>query len=230
MYEDIIAAITKAKGRKSLYHFTRTGNLPAMAHDDALLSSYRIHPQAAGIRRVNPVTTRWGGLDRTVNANLRIPASMIDESSTLDEFRNYLDRHVFFWPTLNDCRKMLETYTRREPEESFAVLEFDAASLLAEHAADVKLSKYDSGSSPRFPARCSYKKSPDMFVPMSLFGMPTKSSVPTRASDIREVLVEGQVKHLARHLKSVYVSPVEAVPPAWAGIARPLGNFPGSPE
>jgi hypothetical protein len=164
-----ITAIIKAKRRKSLYHFTRVRNLPVIAHFDALLSSYKINPHFAGERRSEAKEVGYYEYSITINAHLRIPDSMIDTAITQEQFRACLDRHVFFWPTLKDCQKMMDTYTRREPDEGFAILEFDAYSLLLGHYSSVKLSKYDSGSSPRFPTRCFYKKSPDMFLPLIVF-------------------------------------------------------------
>ncbi len=129
----------------------------------------------------------------TINAHLCIPESMLEPDFTLEQFRAYLDRHVFFWPTRRDCQKMLSTYTRREPEEKFAVLSFDAASLLLDHYDAVKLSKYDSGSSPRYPKHCSYKKSPNMFVDLDHYKIKVNGNVPTKASEIREVLIENRL-------------------------------------
>ncbi|WP_178025239.1 hypothetical protein [uncultured Paenibacillus sp.] len=229
MYEEVIAAITQSKGRKSLYHFTRTGNLPSIASSDNLWSSSQIIPGWIGKRRLQPVKAQAGEHEMTINANLRIAESMIGEGTTLEEFRAYLDRHVFFWPTVQDCRKMMATYVRREPGEGFAVLEFDAVSLLAEHASSVRLSKYDSGSSPRYPARTSYKKSPDMFVPLRAFPNPAVAFAPARASEIREVLIERRIQHVTRHLKAVFASPVEEVPRDWSRLARPLSDFPDKP-
>lgn len=229
MYEEVITAVTKSKGRKSLYHFTRTGNLPSIASSDNLWSSSQMSPAWIGKRRLQPVKVPAGEYEMTINANLRIAESMIGEGTTLEEFRAYLDRHVFFWPTVRDCRKMMATYARREPGESFAILEFDAVSLLAEHASSVKLSKYDSGSTPRYPGRSSYKKSPDMFLPLGAFPNPATGSTPARASEIREVLIERRVQHVSRHLKAVFAFPVEAVPHVWSGLARPLGDFPDKP-
>jgi hypothetical protein len=59
------------------------------------------------------------------------------------------------------------------------------------------LSKYDSGSSPRFPTHCSYKKSPSMFLPLSEFKSIMNNTVPVKASEIREVLIEDQVNNVS---------------------------------
>jgi hypothetical protein len=159
------------------------------------------------------VETNYAGHAVTVNAHLRIAEQMFDPSITQEQFRAFLDRHVFLWPTLRDCRKMIETYTRREPESRFAVLEFRAYSLLAAHYQAVRLSKYDSGSNPRFPASCSYKKSLAMFLPLPRFGMVEESGpVPRRPSEIREVLVQDRVDHISRHLLAVYVQNKEDIP------------------
>ncbi|NOU97022.1 hypothetical protein GC093_27920 [Paenibacillus sp. LMG 31456] len=221
----IINAITKAKSRKSLYHFTRVTNLSAIAHYDALLSSYNISPHLAGERRSEARVVNYYEFSVTLNAHLRIPDSMIDHGITQEQFRECLNRHVFFWPTLKDCQKMMDTYARREPEEGFAVLEFDANSLLAEHFSSVKLSKYDSGSSPRFPKHCSYKKSLAMFLPLRSFKSIMNKLVPTNASEIKEVLIEDQVNNVSQYLRTVYVDSSKVIPLCWRDLAKPMGDL-----
>lgn len=120
---------------------------------------------------------------------------------------------------------MMDTYARREPDEEFAVLEFDAYALLSENYSTVKLSKYDSGSSPRFPTRCSYKKSLDMFLPLDEFKIVLNNLVPTKASEIREILIEGQVISVAKYLQSVYVNKSEDVPESWRSLTQPLADL-----
>lgn len=225
MNEERVAAVTAATGRKFLFHFTRASNLAGMAHFDALLSSYEIDPRAAGERRVKARNAKVDECAITINAHLRIADSMIDPAITQEQFRACLDRHIFFWPTVRDCRKMMDTYARREPDERFAVLEFDAYSLLTAHEAAVKLTKYDSGSSPRFPAHCSYKKSLDMFLPLNRFKSEVSSLVPAKASEIREVLIETRVNRISDYLRAVYVDAEEAVPARWRHLARPLAEF-----
>ncbi|NHN30816.1 DUF7002 family protein [Paenibacillus agricola] len=222
MNHAIVAAITKTKSRQSLFHFTRVDNLAAIAHFDALFSSHRINPDFTGERRLVAERVDFGGNWVTINAHLRIANSMIDASTTQEEFRACLDRHVFLWPTLRDCQKMIGTYMRREPEGGFAVLEFDAYSLLVEHDSAVKLSKYDSGSSPRFPIHCSYKKSPAMFLPLDQFKLLINHTVPVKASEVREVLVEDQVTGVSKHLRAVYVEIREDVPECWRSLSKPL--------
>ncbi|MFD0694728.1 DUF7002 family protein [Paenibacillus sp. GCM10027628] len=225
MRYDVIAAITKPKSRKSLYHFTRVRNLPAIAHFDALFSSYKVNPHFEGERRPEAREVAYAEYSITINAHLKIHESMIDTATTQEQFRAYLDRHVFFWPTLKDCRKMMETYARREPEEAFAVLEFDAFSLLMEHHRAVKLSKYDSGSSPRFPNRCTYKKSPEMFLPLEYFKSILNKTVPANASEIREVLIEEQVINVSKYLRAVYVDNCKAIPECWSELAKPQADL-----
>ncbi|MEC0370223.1 DUF7002 family protein [Paenibacillus chibensis] len=190
---EIVASVTPTAGRRTLYHFTRLSNLTAIAASDSLVSSGSMSPYPAGERRTSPMKVRYDRHLITINAHLCIPESMLEPDFTLEQFRAYLDRHVFFWPTRRDCQKMLSTYTRREPEEKFAVLSFDAASLLLDHYDAVKLSKYDSGSSPRYPKHCSYKKSPNMFVDLDHYKIKVNGNVPTKASEIREVLIENRL-------------------------------------
>jgi hypothetical protein len=225
MNDTIATTITKANSRNSLFHFTRARNLPVIAHFDAILSSYQINLHVAGERRLKAVQVNYDDYSITINAHLRIPDHMIDATITQEQFRACLDRHVFFWPTLKDCQKMMGTYARREPDERFAVLEFDAYSLISEHYSAVKLSKYDSGSSPRFPVHCSYKKNLDMFLPLNRFKTVLNNIVPAKPSEIREVLVEDRVMNVSKYLKSVYVDRHEDAPERWSNLMRPLADL-----
>ncbi|SDN69163.1 hypothetical protein SAMN04487897_10499 [Paenibacillus sp. yr247] len=225
MSDAVVNTITKSKSRKYLYHFTRVRNLQAIAHFDALFSSHKINPFFAGDRRLKAEIVNYHDYSITINAHLRISNSMIDASITQEQFRACLDRHVFFWPTLRDCQKMMSTYARRESNEGFAVLEFDAYSLLSEHYSAVKLTKYDSGSSPRFPTRCSYKKSLDLFLPLNQFKIVLKNSVPTKTSEIREILIEDQVNCVSKYLQSVYVDKYEDAPECWISLTRPFADL-----
>ncbi|ULL15658.1 hypothetical protein DVH26_15115 [Paenibacillus sp. H1-7] len=225
MRDAIVAEITKGRTRKCLYHFTRAKNLPIIDRFDALLSSYALYPENAGERRTEAKLVNYRGFEVTLNSHLRIPESMIDASVTLEQFRASLDRHVFFWPTIRDCRKMIETYQRREPEEEFAVLEFDAYSLMLENGSSVKLSKYDSGSAPRFPASCTYKKSPSMFLPLDSFRKVVNHTVPAKPSEIKEVLIEEQVHPISDYLRAVYIQHRHAVPERWSHLTRALAEL-----
>nr|WP_261306191.1 hypothetical protein [Paenibacillus andongensis] len=196
-----------------------------MAHFDQLLASYQINPIPTGERRLKPEKVNYHEYTITLNAHLRIANSMIDAAITQEQFRACLDKHVFFWPTLRDCKKMMDTYARREPDEGFAVLEFDAYALLTEHYSAVKLSKYDSGSSPRYPTRCSYKKSLDMFLPIDEFKLVWNNLVPTKASEIREILIEGEVTRVSKYLQTVYVNKREDVPESWRSLMQPLSDL-----
>ncbi|MFF2480030.1 DUF7002 family protein [Paenibacillus sp. NPDC058071] len=221
---DPIAVMTRTAKRGTLYHFTRASNLQAIAFGDELLASVSLQPQPQtnGERRTSPVRLMHGGHSATLNAHLRIPESVMDDSITQEQFRLFLDSHVFFWPTLRDALVMLDTYRRREPDEAFALLAFDAAPLLTAHAEKVKLCKYDSGSAPRYPKACSYKKSLAIFLPLNQFGKVKESIVPTRTSEIKEVLIERRVSDLTRYLQVVYADTADNVPTRWLSYLQPL--------
>lgn len=225
MSDTIVDEITRTKSRKSLFHFTRAKNLTAIADLDTLLSSSQINPYNAGERRLRAMKVKYDEYSITINAHLRIPDQMIDPTTTQEEFRACLDRHVFFWPTLKDCQKMIETYMRREPEERFAVLVFDAYSLMTEYHSAVRLTKYDSGSAPRFPKHCSYKKSLEMFLPLDQFKTVSNNIVPGKASEIREVLIEDMVENITDFLQAIYVNHCEDLPMDWRKWMRPLAEL-----
>ncbi|MGO4544864.1 hypothetical protein AB4Z29_08695 [Paenibacillus sp. 2TAB23] len=222
---EIIADVTRAQGRKRLYHFTRVKNLSVISHFDCLYSSHLLYPQSNAERRTAPIEVDFLNQSVTVNAHLRIPDQMIDASFTQEQFRACLNGHVFFWPTIRDCRKMIETYAKREKNEAFAVLEFDAPAFLQEHYSDIKITKYDSGSSPRYPQKCLYRKSPNMFLPLTHFKRNMSSLVPVKPSEIKEVLVENQASCLSKHLLAVYTEDYFHIPACWSKFGRPWSEL-----
>ncbi|WP_147306868.1 DUF7002 family protein [Paenibacillus taihuensis] len=217
--------ITNSAKRKSLFHFTRVRNLASMARADALYSCIEANPALAEESRGSSIEMQLHGHVFVANAHLRIVDQVMAAGVTQREFQQYLDQHVFFWPTRRNCLKMLETYTRREPDEGFAVLQLDAQALLSDFFDNVKLSKYDSGSSPRYPARTSYKKSLDMFLPIAQFETMKASYLPAKPSEIFEILVEGKVAGLSRYIEAIYCKQVTDLPEMWRKYARPLQTF-----
>lgn len=225
MRNEIVDKITSSLKRKSLFHFTRVRNLPSIAYVDALYSCYEVDPALTKERRLVRQEVQFHGNRFVANAHLRIADQVMDPQTTHQQFHSYLDKHVFLWPTQRDCQKMLEMYARREPDEAFAILQFDAHALLTECYDAVKLSKYDSGSSPRYPNRCNYRKSLQMFVPLDRFEAVREHDVPTKPSEIREVLVEGQVTHVSQFLQVIYCEDKLVIPDRWGEIAQSLQDF-----
>ncbi|MGN7765509.1 DUF7002 family protein [Paenibacillus sp. 22594] len=219
----IIAAITKSPLRASLYHFTRASNLQGMAALDGIFASALLYPKYAnGIRRTETREAVYNGQLAVLNAHLRITPEAMKAGTTAEQFRTCLDRHVFLWPTERDCMAMASMYSRREPGETFAILKFDALKLLTDHFDHIRLSKYDSGSSPRYPHRMSYRKSCEMLLPIGQFMAESGPSIPGKPSEIKEVLVEYSLTPLSRYLQTVYCSNQELVPAAWRAIHEPL--------
>lgn len=223
MTPSLIDAITKSPLRTSLYHFTRAVNLPAMAALDAIYSSAALSPaHADGERRTAAHRVNYAGQNAVLNAHLRIKPEAIAHGTTVEEFRRCLDRHVFLWPTWRDCLAMAAMYSRREPGEPFAVLKLDARKVLAAHFSRIRLSKYDSGSSPRFPHRMLYRKSCAMLLPLAEFMSATGQAIPSKASEIKEVLVEGWLAPISEYLQTVYCSQPRLVPELWQPVCQPL--------
>ncbi|MDQ0878453.1 hypothetical protein QFZ77_007112 [Paenibacillus sp. V4I3] len=225
MNDSVVKKITNSSKRKSLFHFTRVRNLPSIVHLDALYSCNKVDPTLSNERRIVSREIHFHGNVFIANAHLRIADQVMDAKTTHRQFHNYLDQHVFFWPTQRDCQKMLEIYSRREPDEAFAILQLDAHSLLCDFYDTVKLSKYDSGSSPRYPTRCSYKKSLQMFLPLDQFEIVRENDVPSKPSEIREVLVEEKVTNLSRYLQAVYCKNMEEIPERLRKYAQSFQDF-----
>lgn len=221
----IVKKITNSSKRKSLFHFTRVRNLGSMAHLDALYACLTVDPSISNERRVVRKEIQFHGHVFVANAHLRIADQVMAPQTTHQEFHHYLDQHVFFWPTQRDCLKMLQIYSKREPDEAFAILQLDAEALLSDLYDAVKLSKYDSGSSPRYPNRCSYKKSLQMFLSLDQFEIAREHDVPTKPSEIREVLVEEKVMNLSQYLEAIYCERSAGIPKRWLKNVRSFQEF-----
>lgn len=222
MNKKIIETITKTSKRNSLYHFTRLENLDSIAYFDTLYSSHAVYPNAGGLRRDRKIEKISNNRLFILNAHLHIAKNMMDPDTDIRSFRAFLDKNVFLWPTLRLCQEMLRTYSRREPHSKFVVLQFDAYPLLLDHYSKIRLSKYDSGSMPRYPARCSYRKTLRMFLPLDEFGKSPESLVPRVPSEIHEILVEQKVNHLGRYLRYVFSESSFDIPDHWRHCHRPL--------
>ena len=226
---ELVAWITRSRGRKHLYHVTRAANLEHIAGTDKLLSSYLLAPQLSGKRRHTPSSVDYEDRQVTINAHLRIPEAMMAPGVSETAFFAYLDKHVFCWPTKRDCWQMVASYTRREPMMTVAVMELNAAALLIDHERRVKLSKYDSGSAPRYPGRCSYRKSPEMFVSLDSFGQIEGQGKPVKPSEIREVLIEDKIEHVSSYITAFYCDDLDAIPSCWNAICRPMSALQSGP-
>ncbi|CAH1203826.1 hypothetical protein PAECIP111891_02439 [Paenibacillus allorhizoplanae] len=225
MNDFIVKKITNSSKRKSLFHFTRARNLPSISHVDALYSCNQANPHLSDERREVRREIQFHGHVFVANAHLKIADQVMDANTTHLEFHKYVDKHVFFWPTHLDCQKMLAIYSKREPNEVFAILQLDAQSLMTDFYDMIKLTKYDSGSSPRYPARTSYKKSLQMFLPIDQFEIVKRNDVPSKPSEIREVLVEGKVTNVTHYLQTVYCDNRSWINENWRKYTQSLQGF-----
>nr|WP_310224755.1 hypothetical protein [Paenibacillus qinlingensis] len=199
--------------------------MPSISHVDALYSCHDVNPNLSDARREVRSEISFNGHLFVANAHLKIADGVMDVNTSHLTFHQYVDKHVFFWPTQRDCQKMLEIYSKREPNEAFAVLQFDAQSLMTDFYDQIKLTKYDSGSSPRYPTRTSYKKSLQMFLRLEQFQQIDRNDVPTKPSEIREVLVEGKVTDVTRYLQTLYCDHTSLLNDNWREHAQPLQGF-----
>ncbi|WML44535.1 hypothetical protein [Neobacillus sp. PS3-40] len=228
MKDSIIRNLTKSQLRKSLYHFTRLKNLPSIANFDALFSSHKVEPSLSYRRRETAKIVDYQGYLFIANAHLRIADAVMHPDTTQEEFRSYIDKNVFLWPTKRNCQSMINAYSRREPNESFVVFEFDADLLLHDNYNNIKLSKYDSGSSPRFPSRCSYKKSLRMFLPLNQFGLVKNNLVPSKPSEIHEILVLNELSNISKYIKALYCRNITDVTKKWRKYTKNIVEFDGT--
>lgn len=222
MRTEIVRRITNTPKRKSLYHFTRLDNLYSIFKSDSLYASDVVCPNPRGKRRTKKEGHQINGNKVMLNAHLQIPSEMMDTDTNVAQFRTFLDQHVFLWPTLRLCQRMLQMYSRREPCEKFAVLQFDAYPILSDHYDRASLSKYDAGSIPRYPKRTSYRKTLRMFLPLNEFSVRGDSLVPRIPSEIHEILILRSVSPIHCYLQGVYCTDITDVPNPWTHLYRPL--------
>jgi hypothetical protein len=228
MKDLIIENLTKSRLRKCLFHFTRLKNLPSIAYFDALFSSHKVEPALSYRRRETAKIVDYQGNLFIANTHLRIADAVMHPDTTQDEFRSYLDKHVFLWPNKRNCQYMINAYSRREPNESFVVFEFDADPLLHDNYNKIKLSKYDSGSSPRFPSRCSYKKSLRMFLPLNQFGLVKNNLIPSKPSEVYEILVLKELSNISKYIKALYCRDINEIPKKWRKYTKNIAEIDGT--
>ncbi|QSO53005.1 hypothetical protein JZ785_03620 [Alicyclobacillus curvatus] len=86
-----------------------------MAASDALYASDAVHSNPHGEWRREKESHEVHGNQVTLNAHLYISPEIMASNTSVEEFRAFLDHHVFLWPTLRLCGQMLQMYIRREP-------------------------------------------------------------------------------------------------------------------
>ncbi|MNC68803.1 hypothetical protein D3C75_1194400 [compost metagenome] len=68
----------------------------------------------------------------------------------------------------------------------------------------------------------SYRKSCRMLLPLAEFMSAAGQDIPVKPSEIKEVLVEGQLAPLSQYLQSVYCQEPQLVPRIWQPVCKPL--------
>lgn len=112
-----------------------------------------------------------------------------------------LNAHVYFWPSERTLKRLLGAGAYRAAEHD--VLEFDAASLLAAHAARVRVTPMNTGAT----GRSRPERGPGTFLPLA--DWPASASTPywTTPSGaprpVREIAVLGGVPDAGDHLISI---------------------------
>lgn len=64
-----------------------------------------------------------------------------------------------------------------------------------------------------------------MLLPLQRFRLDHNPALPSKASEIREILVEQQVNHLSSYLLGLYTNQLEGLPEQWSSLARPLSDL-----
>lgn len=212
---EIVNSLTHLDHRHYFYHYTDARNIHSIFNKNALYSCQAIDPTLSLTRRVQSTQTTLDGITMYANDQLRIAESMFQEGTTPQQFRTHLDQHVFFWPTLTNLKKMLESYQKRQPGAEKIVFKINARQLLIDYFHDVFLSKYNSGSSPLYPSSCNYRKSTAMFLPINNFRNPANLAQPSSVAEVYEVLVRGRVENLDTYINTIYCGSVDSLPEDW---------------
>jgi hypothetical protein len=221
----IVSRITNSPIREFLFHNTDIRNLNSIAHFDAMFSCHRVDPTLSQQRRTTSITTSYQGQVFIANDQLKIHDSMMATGITKQAFRAYLDKHVFFWPTYSDCKRMYTSYVRRQPNNQRVIFKFRAFDLLLSNFSRTKICKYNSGSNPLNIHACSYRKGPHIFLPANDFEVVQRHDVPTSPTEIREVLVEGEVVNISRYIEKIYCPNINMLPVSWRGFYEHISAF-----
>ncbi|MBC9784988.1 hypothetical protein H1S01_10755 [Heliobacterium chlorum] len=209
----------------SLYHYTDIQNLESIQSSNTLISCNSVDPNLSKDRRSKPIETIYNEKTFIANDQLEIVNSMFADGITPHDFRKFLDRHVFFWLNKGDCLSMFGSYKRRIPQKKAAIIVFNAQTILSACWDSTKFCKYNSGSSPQNPSSCTYKKNFDIFLPANCLGTNRCPHVPTKVSEIKEVLVESKVMNLSDHVEKVFTESVDQIPRDWQDYYCPISNF-----
>ena len=64
-----------------------------------------------------------------------------------------------------------------------------------------------------------------MFLPLDQFEIVRENDVPSKPSEIREVLVEKKVTNLSRYLQAIYCKNSKEIPEGWRNYAQSIQGF-----
>jgi hypothetical protein len=125
-------------------------------------------------------------------------ARLLPDGTTARDWYRLLNAHAFLWPNWARCRRLLGA--RPYKGRAHDLLEFDTASLLAEHAERIRVTPINTGATaPSYTPR-----GPEMFTPLSAWplstGTPWWSTPNGRLREIAEVAVLVGVPAADRHL------------------------------
>ena len=124
-------------------------------------------------------------------------ARCLDGGMTPADWLRLLNSQVYFWPSEKRLASLLGARTNRDRERE--VLVFDTLSLARAHAARVRLSPINGGSTIRTPAR----RGRSTYAPLLEHGYGAWRRLRGRLDTIAEVAVEGAVPDAAEHLVEV---------------------------
>ena len=200
-----------ARRHPRLHHMTEAGQGEAIRSrglwsTSSLLDRNAVPAEARAAveaqRRAACVTLCDGAVIRDNGVlNERLLAPLLPPGMAPRDWYLLLNAHVFLWPSERTLERLLGAGAYRAAEHD--VLAFDAASLLAAHAARVRVTPMNTGAT----GRSRPERGPEAFLPLA--DWPASPSTPywTTPSGaprpVREVAILGGVPDAGDHLVSI---------------------------
>jgi len=121
----------------------------------------------------------------------------LDDGLTPVDWLRTLNARVFFWPTEESLKRLLNARLNRNRQREVIVV--DTQSLAAAHAQRMELSPINSGATLRKAAR----RGLDTFTPLLRYDLHEWRKLRGRNDQIREITVQDHVLDIARHTLEV---------------------------
>lgn len=204
-----VDAETLAAAYPTLYHLAAADSWPSImkhglhstkslldlfevdgARRRALLSQHRANWETIKHARKGTAALR----DQKPMSEKRL-AAILQDGLTTSEWFELLNEFVFFWPT----KKRLETMLSAYQGQRQTLITIDAASMLQDYQARLRLSAINSGAT-RPMARPRGRRT---FLPLPEYPFDQRYAA-NKAGAVAEIVVEGSVKNIVKYVTAVF--------------------------